>query len=88
MSDYSQNLRKMSHEDLADILAGGPEPGSRNHEIIKFEMHRRATAAQQRAAEATERSAVAAERYTRATWVLIVITVIGMAWSFMRSLHS
>jgi hypothetical protein len=50
-------------------------PGSQKHEQIKFEMERRAMVAQQKVAEANLRSAIAAERYTKATWVLVAVTV-------------
>lgn len=73
MSSYARNLQSVSDEELAELLSG-PQPGSTNHELIKFEMHRRAMRAQQRAADASERAAVAAERYTRATYWFIAVT--------------
>lgn len=76
MSNDAAELAKLTDEQLVQILSG-PMPGSQRHEQIKFEMERRAMVAQQRAAEATLRSAIAAERYTKATWVLIAVTVIA-----------
>jgi hypothetical protein len=40
--------------------------------------------AQKAAAEATVRGAIAAERYTKATWVLIAVTVIGVLASLYK----
>lgn len=54
-------------------MLAGPMPGSTNHELIKFEMQRRAMLAQKRAA-------VAAEKYTRATyWFIAVTALAGLA---------
>ncbi|MCC6924306.1 hypothetical protein [Novosphingobium sp.] len=74
----------MTDEQLADVLGGGPLPGSPNHEIIKFEMQRRVCLAQKQAADATLRGAIAAERYTRATWALIVITAASLIWQALE----
>lgn len=84
MTDYSRSLRGLSDDQLADILAGGPMPGSTNHEIIKFEMQRRVAVAQKLAAEATLRGAVAAERYTKGTWALILVSVAGIIVSVLK----
>ncbi|HEX5259683.1 MAG TPA: hypothetical protein VFW35_13010 [Sphingomicrobium sp.] len=71
MSDYVVQLMAASDEDLAKMLAG-PMPGSTNHELIKFEMQRRAMIAQKRAAEASE-------KYTRLTGIFIIVTALGAA---------
>ena len=84
MTNYAENLRSLSDDQLADQMAGGPQPGSVNHELIKFEMHRRVAAAQKLAAEATLRGAIAAERYTRATWVLLILTFAGLVANLLR----
>ena len=76
MSNDAAELTKLSDEQLVQILSG-PMPGSQRHEQIKFEMERRTMVAQQKAAAATLRGAIAAERYTKATWVLIAVTVIA-----------
>lgn len=80
MSNYTKELMNLSDEDLAEKL-GSPLPGSVHHEQIKFEMARRAMIAQMR-------SAVAAENYTKATWVLICITAIGLGVSLYLGLNS
>jgi hypothetical protein len=77
MANYAEELMALTDEQLAVALIS-PQPDSPKHEQIKFEMQRRAMKAQKDAAEATKRSAVAAERYTFATWVLILVTVIGL----------
>jgi hypothetical protein len=69
MSEFLREIMSCSDEQLAERLSG-PMPGSTNHEIIKFEMQRRAMNAQRRAADA-------AERYTRATYVFIVVTALA-----------
>ena len=79
MSDYMSILITASDEQLAQILAGGPEPGSRNHELIKFEMQRRAMAVQTRAA-------LASEKYTRLTGIFIIVTAIGAAVNAIATL--
>ena len=84
MTNYAESLRSLSDDQLADQMAGGPQPGSVNHELIKFEMHRRVAAAQKLAAEATLRGAIAAERYTRATWVLLILTFAGLVANLLR----
>lgn len=78
MSSYVNQLLELTDEQLTLQLAS-PMPGSQNHELIKFEMQRRAMIAQSNAAKATLRGAIAAERYTTATWVLILVTVISVA---------
>ena len=75
---YAKDLMALTDEQLAEQLTS-PSPGSPNHEAIKFEMQRRAMLAQDAAAKATLRGAIAAERYTTATWCLIVVSVISVA---------
>lgn len=77
MSSYAKSLIALSDDQLTEQLSS-PLPGSQNHELIKFEMQRRAMLAQREAASATLRSAVAAERYTFATWILILVTVVSV----------
>ena len=84
MTNYAENLRSLSDDQLADQMAGGPLPGSVHHELIKFEMQRRVASAQKLAAEATLRGAIAAERYTRATWVLLILTFAGLVANLLR----
>ena len=84
MTNYAENLRRLSDEQLADQMAGGPQLGSVNHELIKFEMQRRVAVAQKLAADATLRGAIAAERYTRATWVLLILTLAGLVANLLR----
>lgn len=83
MSSYSRQIMNISDEDLAEMMSG-PMPGSTNHELIKFEMQRRAMTAQRDAANATLRGAIAAERYTRATWILISVTAVGLLVSVLK----
>ena len=78
MSDYVKALMTMSDEKLAEVLSG-PQPGSTNHELIKFEMQRRTMLAQRRAAEA-------AERYTKLTGIFIIVTAIGAAVNALATL--
>jgi hypothetical protein len=84
MNSYVKMLMDYDDNQLAEQLAS-PMPGSQNHELIKFEMQRSAMIAQKAAAEATVRGAIAAERYTKATWVLIAVTVIGVLASLCKS---
>ena len=76
MSNYAEGLVGLSDEQLVQQLSGGPFPGSQNFETIRFEMERRLLCAQKEAAEASKRASRAAERYTTATWILIIVTVI------------
>ena len=69
MANYALELQANSDSQLAELL-GSPDPGSPKHEQIKFELQRRAMAAQTRAA-------VAAEKYTRLTFLFILVTAIG-----------
>ena len=78
MSDYVKQLMAASDEELANILSG-PMPGSTNHELIKFEMQRRAMIAQRRAAEASE-------KYTKLTAIFIIVTAIGAAANAIATL--
>ena len=70
MHDY-RDLIALPDEDLAKLLMN-PQPGSPVHEQIKFEIQRRAMAAQIRAASATE-------RYAKLTVIFIVVTAVGSA---------
>jgi hypothetical protein len=79
VANYAKNLIALDDAQLAEMLAG-PMPGSTHHEQIKFEMERRAMAAQLRAA-------VAAEKYTKATWFLIGVTVVTNFVSLWISSH-
>ena len=80
MANYARDLMALDNSQLAEMLAS-PLPGSTHYEQIKFEMERRAMTAQLRAA-------MAAERYTKATWVLIVATVVTNVVSLWISSHS
>ena len=83
MANDAKQLMALTDEQLAEALSS-PLPGSQKHEQIQFEMQRRAMVAQKAAADATLRGALAAEKYTRATWVLIAVTVVGLLISVFR----
>jgi len=72
------DLMTKSEEELVRMTSG-PQPGSVWHDRIKFEMERRALAAQTRAAQA-------AEKYTRLTGIFIIVTAVGAAVNALATL--
>ena len=85
MSDYATKLLSYTDDQVAEELSY-KIPGSVNHEMVKFEMQRRMLISQKLAADATLRSAIAAERYTRATWFLILVTTVGLIANLVAEL--
>ena len=73
---YADMLIGYTDDQLAQQL-GMVVTGGGRFEQIKFEMERRMLLAQKKAAVATLRAAIAAERYTIATWILILVTTIA-----------
>jgi hypothetical protein len=83
MNSYVKKLIELSDEQIVEQPAS-PLPGSQNHELIKFELQRRTMIAQKKSADATLRGAIAAERYTKATWILILVTVISLTIALLK----
>lgn len=80
---FATSLTGLTDIQLLETLAY-KDFGGKNYDLVKFELERRVTVAQVQAAEATLRGAIAAERYTQATWVLILVTICGAAISSLK----
>ena len=82
MANIAGTLVNETDKELLARLATGQADNS-NISQVKFEMQRRALDAQldaqKEAAKASTRASEAAEKYTRATWMLIIVTAIGIA---------
>ena len=76
---YAAMLMGFTDDELVHQFGMVPS-GSHHIDQIKFEMELRNIVAQKSAAIAVLRGAIASEKYTRAIWFLIVVTVIGNLW--------
>jgi hypothetical protein len=80
IDQYAAMLMSYTDDQLAHQMGMIAKGGGR-YEQVKFEMERRILLAQKAATEATLRSAISAERYTKATWFIILVTAIGVIFN-------